>query len=375
MFIRQISTGLPDVAAKTIFDSNILGGVCARVCPVENLCEGACVREAAEGEPVQIGRLQRFATDHLMAAGTHPYTRPASTGKRIAVIGAGPAGFAAAHRLAMHGHDVHILEARPKLGGLNEYGIAAYKVVDEFAQKEVEWLLSIGGITTECGKALGRDFTIESLLADYDAVFLGVGLGGNRTLGIEGEDTEGVLPATEFIEELRQAKALDKQPIGRRVVVIGGGMTSIDAAVQSKLLGAEIVTLVYRRSQTDMPASLYEQNLALSKGVHMIFCAKPLSIHKTKDGIEVKFASAESNDFSIFADQVFTAIGQLLAALPTEIKTEGGKIKIDKNHKTSLDRVWAGGDCTDLGDDLTVTAVAHGRDAAMSIHATLTKKT
>ena len=372
LFIRQISTGMADAAARTIFDSNILGGICARVCPVENLCEGACVREEAEGDPVQIGRLQRHATDSLMAQKTHPYQRAKNTGKNVAVVGGGAAGLAAAHRLALLGIDAHILESREKLGGLNEYGIAAYKVVNDFAQKEVEWLLQIGGITHQCGVMLGRDFTLESLLAEFDAVFLGIGLGDTRDLGIDGADSPNVTPATEFIADLRQASALDKVAIGRRVVVIGGGMTAIDAAVQSKLLGASEVTIAYRRGADAMPASQYEQDLALSKGVQMRFNATPQKMETTDAGIKVHFAVKDDDDFALEADQIFTAIGQVLEPPPFDLALENGKIKIDAQHKTSMDGVWAGGDCTDLGDDITVTAVAHGRDAAIQIHNSLT---
>ena len=172
LFIRQIATGTPEAAARTILDQNILGGMCARVCPTETLCEEVCVREVAEGKPVLIGQLQRYATDTLMAAGVHPYTRAAPTGKRVAVIGAGPAGLACAHRLAMKGHDVMLYDARPKPGGLNEYGIASYKTVDGFAQAEVDWLLKIGGIEMQTGIALGDGLTLDKLREDFDAVFL-----------------------------------------------------------------------------------------------------------------------------------------------------------------------------------------------------------
>ncbi|MEM1064882.1 MAG: FAD-dependent oxidoreductase, partial [Pseudomonadota bacterium] len=239
LFIRQIATGQPDAAAKTIFEQNILGGMCARVCPTETLCEEACVREAAEGKPVEIGRLQRFATDSLMAQQSHPFTRAPETGKRIAIVGAGPAGLACAHRLAMHGHGVTLYEAREKAGGLNEFGIAAYKTADDFAARELDWLLGIGGITLECGKALGRDLDLGDLREGFDAVFVGVGLGGVNALGVEGGEKSGVDDAVRFIAELRQSDNLAALPVGRHVVVIGGGMTAIDAAVQSKLLGAE----------------------------------------------------------------------------------------------------------------------------------------
>jgi len=204
LFIRQIATDTPEAAARTIFEQNILGGMCARVCPTEQLCEEACVREAAEGKPVEIGRLQRFATDRLMAQGVHPFTRSAPTGKRVAVVGAGPAGLAASHRLAMHGHEVTLYDARPKPGGLNEYGIAAYKAPNDFAQAEVDWLLSIGGIKVETGRALGSDLTLEALRSSFDALFLGIGLAGVNALRAEGEERAHVHDAVDFIADLRR---------------------------------------------------------------------------------------------------------------------------------------------------------------------------
>jgi len=255
LFIRQIATGTPEAAAKTILSQNILGGMCARVCPTETLCEEACVREAAEGKPVLIGQLQRFATDTLQATGAHPFERADLSGKTVAVVGAGPAGLACAHRLAMLGHNVVIFEAQPKPGGLNEYGIAAYKTVDAFAQAEVDWLLQIGGIEIRHGHPLGGDVTLAGLQAEFDAVFLGMGLGGVNALGLEGDDKDGVDDAVAFIADLRQASDLAQMPVGRDVVVIGGGMTAVDAAVQSKLLGALNVTIAYRRGRDRMPAS------------------------------------------------------------------------------------------------------------------------
>ena len=178
LFIRQIATGTPEAAARTIFEQNILGGMCARVCPTETLCEEACVRETAEGQPVEIGRLQRFATDTAMTRQGHPFARAASTGKTIAVVGAGPAGLACAHRLAMHGHDVTLYDARSKPGGLNEFGIASYKTIGGFAQAEVDWLLQIGGTTMQLGQSLGHGLALQDLINDHDAVFLGIGFGG-----------------------------------------------------------------------------------------------------------------------------------------------------------------------------------------------------
>jgi glutamate synthase (NADPH/NADH) small chain len=382
LFIRQIATGTPEAAAKTIFDQNILGGMCARVCPTETLCEEACVREAAEGKPVEIGRLQRYATDTVMAAGIHPFTRAAPTGKHVAVVGAGPAGLACAHRLAMHGHSVTIFDAKAKGGGLNEYGIAYYKTVDGFAGAEVDWLLKIGGIVIETGKALGRDLTLEELRADHDAVFLGMGLAGVNALRAEGEDREGVLDAVGFISDLRQAGDLAALPVGRNVVVIGGGMTAIDAAVQSKLLGAENVTILYRRGRGAMPASRYEQDLAASKGVRFIFNAMPVAVlgNGAVTGIRVEYTRSEGKSlvgtgetFDIPADQVLKAIGQTLRGAPEGLEITAGKIAVTGAGRASLPGVWAGGDCAAGGEDLTVTAVAEGRDAAMDIHAALTQ--
>ncbi|MGR3505895.1 MAG: NAD(P)-dependent oxidoreductase [Paracoccaceae bacterium] len=376
LFIRQIATGTPEAAAKTIFEQNILGGMCARVCPTETLCEQACVREKAEGKPVLIGQLQRYATDRMMTKDMHPFSRAAATGKHVAVVGAGPAGLACAHRLAMLGHDVSVFDARPKPGGLNEYGIAAYKSVDGFAEAEVDWLLKIGGITIKTDAALGRDLTLTELQADHDAVFLGLGLGGVNALGVTGDDKSGVLDAVDFIADLRQAEDLSQLPVGREVVVIGGGMTAVDAAVQAKLLGALNVSLVYRRGRERMNASKFEQDLAASKGVRIITNASPVAVHGNGAVREIEFEYTDDGlaptgqTFRLAADQVFRAIGQTLTGdgLPA---TERGKIAVTGAGRTSVAGVWAGGDCAAGGDDLTVTAVAEGRDAAMDIHTTL----
>ena len=377
LFIRQIATGTPEAAAETILDQNILGGMCARVCPTETLCEEVCVREVAEGKPVEIGRLQRYATDTVMARNIHPFTRAEATGRRVAVVGAGPAGLACAHRLALHGHEVTLYDARPKPGGLNEYGIAAYKSTDNFAAREVDWLLQIGGITLETGQRLGDGLSLDSLREGFDAVFLGIGLGGVNALGLEGEDRDGLRDAVDFIAELRQSSDLTGLPIGRDVVVIGGGMTAVDAAVQAKLLGALNVTLVYRRGRDRMNASRYEQDLAASKGVRIVTNAQPVAIHGNGAVREIEFAYTDDaltptgDTLRLPADQVFKAIGQTLTGdgLPA---LEGRKIAVTGPGRTSVKGVWAGGDCASGGDDLTVTAVAEGRDAAEDIHAALT---
>lgn len=376
LFIRQIGTGNPLGAAKTIFDQNILGGMCARACPTETLCEEACVREAAEGKPVKIGLLQRYATDRAMAEGKQFYKRAAPTGKKIAVVGGGPAGLACAHRLATKGHEVEIFEARPKAGGLNEYGIAAYKTVDDFAQAEVDYVTAIGGISFSHGIALGRDIDLADLTAQYDALFLAIGLGGVNALGGADVEAPGSDDAIAWIEDLRQASDLAKIPVGRRVVVIGGGMTAIDAAAQAKGLGAEEVTICYRGPKERMKASAYEQEVAQTRGVLIRFDMQPLRVIASGGTVAGMEFGRNGETVLIECDQIFKAIGQTLeldvlgnGAAPIELT--GGRIKVDAEGRTSQAKVWAGGDCVAAGDDLTVTAVAQGRDAAESIHRAL----
>lgn len=382
LFIRQISTGNPVGSANTIFDQNILGGMCARVCPTETLCEQACVRNTAEHRPVEIGRLQRYATDIAMRENRQFYERAAPTGKSIAVVGAGPAGLACAHRLAVKGHDVVLYDAREKAGGLNEYGIATYKSTDNFAQKEVDYVLSIGGIDCRNGQMLGRDFSLSELLEKHDAVFLGLGLSGVNALRAEGETLAGVDDAVDFIAALRQSETKADVPVGRRVVVIGGGMTAIDAAVQAKLLGAEEVTICYRRGKEHMNASEFEQDLAAAKGVTIRHWLQPKRI-VARDGkvagIELDYTMLQDGRLvttgetgAIVADQILKAIGQTFEADGLgPVAFEGGRIAVDEEGRTSMNGVWAGGDCIVGGEDLTVSAVANGRDAAESIHRTL----
>ena len=385
MFIRQIATGNPKGSAETILESNILGGMCARVCPTETLCEQVCVREVGEENPVKIGQLQRYATDHLMETTTeHPFEREASTGKKVAVVGAGPAGLSCAHRLALHGHDVTIFEGREKAGGLNEFGIAAYKSTDNFAASEVDFVLGIGGIEMKTGKMLGKDISLDELSNDYDAVFLGIGLPDVNALGLEGEDTDGCLDAVDYIAQLRQASDLSALNVGRNVVVIGGGMTAIDIAIQTKLLGAENVTIAYRRGQDGMNASEYEQELAQKNGVLIRYWLQPSSIsvdNGSVTAITLEYTSNESGKLSgtgetitVEADQVFKAIGQkpMQGLLEDSgIDLEKGRIVVDENRKTSHAKIWAGGDCVAGGEDLTVVSVEDGKLAAEDIHRAL----
>ncbi len=385
LFIREIAAENPLGAGRTILEDNIMGGMCARVCPTETLCQEACVREEAEGKPVRIGLLQRYATDAIMETGKNPFTRAASTGKKIAIVGAGPAGLSCAHALAVAGHDVVVFEARPKSAGLNEYGIAAYKTPGGFAQKEAAFILSIGGIEVKHGVALGRDTDLATLRRDYDAVFLGLGLAAVNKLGLTGEAAlANVIDAVGYIADLRQAEDLASLPVGRRVVVIGGGMTAVDVAVQAKLLGAELVTIVYRRGQEQMKASGYEQDLAQTHGVLIRTWARPVALEGAGavSGIVFERTREEGGKlvgageaFRIEADIVFSAIGQVLT--PASFGGEGalqgkdGRILVDAERRTSAAGVWAGGDCIYGGQDLTVGAVEDGKQAARSIDAAL----
>lgn len=379
-FIRQISTGDIDGSAKTIFDQNILGGMCARVCPTETLCEEACVRETAESDPVKIGLLQRHATDKAIFSKQQFYKREAETGKKIAVIGAGPAGLACAHRLSMYGHTVSIYDAREKPGGLNEYGIAAYKTVDNFAQNELDFIREIGGIEFHQNKKLGKDLSLENLMSEYDCIFLGVGLEDTNNLSFLEEKTPGVEDAVDYIANLRQTADKSTLPVGRKVVVIGGGMTAVDISVQIKLLGAEEVTIAYRRGKEAMNASSVEKERATSNGIVIREWLQPSSIEKIDSNLSaVKFEYTAykdkkligTNEFlTLEADQLFLAIGQTLEDDPLlkKLKIDNGKIWVDSEGRTSIPKVWAGGDCTIGGEDLTVTAVANGRDSAESIN-------
>jgi glutamate synthase (NADPH/NADH) small chain len=387
-FIQSIRSDNLTGAAEKILSENIFGGMCARDCPTEELCQLACVRNDHEQKPVEIGLLQRYATDSVLNNGVQLFSRQENTGKSIAVVGAGPAGISCAHRLAVLGHKITVYDAKDKLGGLNEYGIAAYKTPNDFAQQELDYILDIGGITIETGMQLGKQINLESLQEKYDAVFLGCGLGSVNKLNLDNEDISGVIDAVEYIANLRQTNNKDELMVGKNIVVIGGGMTAIDIAVQSKLLGAEQVTIAYRRSKKIMAASEYEQALAKKHDVQIQYNMSPKRLiaddsHVTAMEFDVmkpqKNGSLKTSgeNITLKADVVFKAIGQKLVTegLPenNSLEIEKGRIVVDEHRKTSLSKVWAGGDCVLDGDNLTVSAVQDGKLAAISINETLTQ--
>ncbi|MGY4663573.1 dihydropyrimidine dehydrogenase (NAD+) subunit PreT [Pseudomonas chlororaphis] len=391
-FIRHIHTDNVQGAAQKILSANILGGSCARVCPTEILCQQACVRNnAQECAPVLIGLLQRYAVDNAHFS-QHPFQRAAASGKRIAVVGAGPAGLSCAHRCAMHGHEVVIFEAREKAGGLNEYGIAKYKLVDDFAQKELDFLLQIGGIEIRHGHKLGDNLSLTELHQQFDAVFLGLGLAASKQLGLPHEDAPGLLAATDYIRELRQADDLTRLPLADRCIVLGAGNTAIDMAVQMARLGAHDVNLVYRRGIEDMGATHHEQDIAKANQVRLLTWAAPEEVLLDAQGRVrgMRFARTRlvegrlqttGETFELAADAIFKAIGQAFDGaalsdplgdpLAQELKRAGERIEVDEQLRTSIPGVYAGGDCVSLGQDLTVQAVQHGKRAAEAMHAQL----
>jgi glutamate synthase (NADPH/NADH) small chain len=354
-FIKKIATGNLRGAARVILDANPFGHSCARACPVEVLCEGACVLNERDEEPIRIALLQRHATDYVLDRNVRLFEPGPANGKRVAIVGAGPAGLSCARDLRRHGYAVTVFEAKDKPGGLNTYGIAEYKMTPAVALAEVQDILDLG-IELKLGVAIGRDVPFDKLLADYDAVFIAIGLGRTKSLGIPGEDQMGVVDALTFIEQLK-TRPYRETKVGRRVAVVGAGNTAIDAVTQAKRLGAEWATIVYRRGPADMSSFHYEQELAKTDGCEFRFHCRPTRIlgNGQVTGLEVETPQGTE---VIACDMVITALGQ---------ETLGGFTLPTNNPK-----VFAGGDFMNGGAEI-VNAAADGVQAAAKIHASLSR--
>ncbi|MFN8273677.1 MAG: NAD(P)-dependent oxidoreductase [Flavobacteriaceae bacterium] len=383
-FIKQIATDNLKGSAHTIFSSNIMGAGCSKVCPVEKLCEGACVYNMMHEEPINIARLQRYSTEKAMENKWQLFERKPSIGKKVAIVGAGPAGLSCAHTLSREGIDVTIYEKEAKGGGLMTYGIAAYKVTPEFCQDEVDYITAIGGIDIKYNHALGKDITLEQLRQNYDAVYLAFGVGMARQLDIPGEDLEGVEDAIKFIYELRN-NDYSKIAVGDQVAVIGMGMTAIDAATQAKRLGAAEVTLIYRRTQAEMPCTQKELDIAKLDGCKIIWLAAPKEIkgengkvsqlvcevmklgEPDASGRRSPVASGET--FTLDVDMVIKAAGQMPfeeLVQASNLQNNKGKIAVSGKSTTPTAKVFAGGDCVNGGKEV-VDAVQAGKDGAAAI--------
>ena len=382
-FIKQISTDNIKGSAHTIFTSNIFGAGCSKVCPVEKLCEGACVYNLLEEEPIQIARLQQYSTSMALEKDWQLFQRKPSIGKRVAIVGAGPAGLSCAHVLSREGIDVTIFEKEAKGGGLMTYGIAAYKVTPQFCEDEVHYITAIGGIDIKYNQELGKNISLADLQKNYDAVYLGIGVGIARNLDIPGEELEGVVDAIGFIYDIRD-KGYSSVPVGDKVAVIGMGMTAIDAATQAKRLGAKEVTMVYRRTQDEMPCTEYELNIAKLDGCEIIWLAAPKEV--TGNGKVEKLVCSKmqlgepdasgrrspvdtGETFVLDVDMVIKAAGQVpfeKLVMDNGIRNSKGKIVINDNYSTNITGVFAGGDAVNGGKEV-VDAVEDGKHGAKAI--------
>lgn len=387
-FIKQITTDNIKGSAHTIFLSNIMGAGCSKVCPVEKLCEGSCVFNLMDEPPIPIAKLQRYSTEIAMNSKWQLFKRkeiPIATGrKKVAIIGAGPAGLSCAHTLSREGVDVTVYEKEKQGGGLMTYGIAAYKVTPQFCEDEVNYIISIGGINIKYEMELGRNIELAELQKKYDAVYLGFGVGLARHLEIPGENLEGVVDALSFIYDIRN-NGYSKVPVGDKVAVIGMGMTAIDAATQAKRLGAKEVTILYRRTQEEMPCTETELNIAKLDGCKITWLAAPKEVL----GAEGKVAALKcevmklgepdaggrrspvstGEEFIIDVDMVIKAAGQMpfeQLVNHNQIENKNGKLVVKNNTATNITGVFAGGDCVNGGKEV-VDAVQAGKDGAAAI--------
>lgn len=383
-FIKQITTDNLKGSAYTILDANIMGGGCSKVCPVEKLCEGACVYNLLDEPPIPIAKLQRYSAEKAITAQWPLFQRKPSTGKKVAVVGAGPAGLSCAHVLSREGVDVTIYEKESKGGGLMTYGIAAYKVTPQFCEDEVNFITSLGGIHIKYEQELGRTVTLADLQANYDAVYLGIGVGVARSLDIPGEELDGVEDAIRFIYDIRE-KGYPSVPVGDKVAVIGLGMTAIDAATQAKRLGASEVTIVYRRTQAEMPSTEVELNLAKLDGCTIIWLASPKEVRGENGRVTQLICNVmelgipdtsgrrspveTGETITLDVDMVIKAAGQIPyedLVQDNQLNHWYGKIAINENSETNIPGVFAGGDCVNGGKEV-VDAVQAGKDGARAI--------
>ena len=382
-FIKQITTENIKGSAHTILSANIMGAGCSKVCPVEKLCEGSCVFHLMDEPPIPIAKLQRYSTEKALENNWQLFTRKPSIGKKIAIVGAGPAGLSCAHALSKEGIDVTIYEKENAGGGLMTYGIAAYKVTPQFCQDELNYILSIGGISIQYNCELGKHISLSELQQNYDAVYLSFGVGIARQLAIPGENLNGVVDAINFIYQIRK-DGFSAVPVGDKVAVIGMGMTAIDAATQARRLGAKEVTMLYRRTQAEMPCTQHELEIALLNGCKIIWLAAPKEI-VGKDGnvshlicttmtlgepdLSGRRSPIETEEnFTIEVDMVIKAAGQMpFEALlaNNNITHKNGKIQTD-NCATNIPGVFAGGDAVNGGKEV-VDAVQAGKDGAAAI--------
>lgn len=382
-FIKQITTENIKGSAHTIFQSNIMGAGCSKVCPVEKLCEGACVYNNMEETPIHIAKLQRYSTEIAMKNNWQLFERKQSTGKKVAIVGAGPAGLSCAHTLSREGVDVTIYEKESKGGGLMTYGIAAYKVTPQFCEDEVNYILGVGGIDVKYNQELGKNISLEELQKNYDAVYLAIGVGLANKLNVPGEDLEGVEDAIEFIYRLRN-EGYSAIKVGDKVAVIGMGMTAIDAATQAKRLGANEVTMVYRRTEAEKNCTQHELDIARLDGCATLWLAAPKEIVGENGKVKALVCDvmklgepdakgkpapiATGETITLDVDMVIKATGQNpFQALVSGyvINNTKGKININQS-ATNVSKVFAGGDCVNGGKEV-VDAVQAGKDGAKAI--------